>query len=103
MARAFNERASLIKCHKEKANLLHEAVDKAKKGFSFEADNHSAGAHNWYAIALLRLQGIDKKAHHSTDIIKHLEMASKLGWNDAFTVNLPILTHYNKNSHTEAL
>ncbi|VDM58956.1 unnamed protein product [Angiostrongylus costaricensis] len=56
-----------------------------------------------YAIALIKLQDIEKKVDRSADIIKHLEMASKLDKNDAYTVHLLGVIHYNKNNYAEAL
>lgn len=101
LARACVEKSRFTKCPKEKAHLLHEAIEYAKKALSLEEDN--AGAHKWYAIALLKLQKMNKKVDHSADIIKHLETASKLDKDDAYTVHLLGVVHYKKKNYTEAL
>uniref|UniRef100_A0A0K0CU01 TPR_REGION domain-containing protein n=1 Tax=Angiostrongylus cantonensis TaxID=6313 RepID=A0A0K0CU01_ANGCA len=111
LARACVEKAGFTKCHKERAHLLHEAVDYAKKALSLEGDNQNAGAHKWYHLDssilfnffFFKLQDIERKVDRSADVIKHLEMASKLDKNDAYTVHLLGVTHYNRNNYAEAL
>ncbi|KAJ1350094.1 hypothetical protein KIN20_005810 [Parelaphostrongylus tenuis] len=103
LARACVEKAGFSKCPKEKAHLLHEGLDYAKKALSLEGDTQSAGAHKWYAIALLKLQDLEKKADRSADIIKHLEMACNLDRRDAYAAHLLGVSHYEKKNYAEAL
>ncbi|KJH40693.1 tetratricopeptide repeat protein [Dictyocaulus viviparus] len=113
LARACVEKSVFSKCVKEKTNLLHEAVEYAKKAFALDLDNHCAGAHKckgvfkhaifMYAIALSMLQDIDKKADRTADIIKHFELASEIDSNDAYTCHLLGVVHYRKKNYEEAL
>ncbi|PIO72793.1 tetratricopeptide repeat protein [Teladorsagia circumcincta] len=103
MARALLEKSYFTKCPTERAHLVHEAKDCAKKALSFETDKPSAGAHKWYAIALSNLEEIDSKADHSAEILKHLEHAANIDKEDAYTVFLLGVAHYKKKNYSEAL
>uniref|UniRef100_A0A915MI02 Tetratricopeptide repeat protein n=1 Tax=Meloidogyne javanica TaxID=6303 RepID=A0A915MI02_MELJA len=69
----------------EKANLLAYKAIEDRKEFS----KGVAGAHKWYAIALILLKQVDKDNKHvkkaGKEIINHLETAVKLDPNDAFS------------------
>lgn len=59
------------------------------KALQLETSQGLAGAHKWYAIALIRLKQVDKDNKHlknaDKEIIKHLETAVKLDSKDAFS------------------
>nr|CDJ85730.1 Regulator of microtubule dynamics protein 1 [Haemonchus contortus] len=48
MARALLEKSYFTKCPTERAHLVHEAKDCAKKALTLESDTPSAGAHKWF-------------------------------------------------------
>ncbi|VDM66793.1 unnamed protein product [Strongylus vulgaris] len=88
LARALVEKAFWSRDLNEKMRLLHEAHDMAKQAITLAGDSNCAGAHKWYAIVLHRLEDLDKKADHYTEMVKHLEMAAKFDKEDAYTVHL---------------
>ncbi|KIH47520.1 tetratricopeptide repeat protein, partial [Ancylostoma duodenale] len=81
---------------------LLQAKDLALKALSLEGENRCAGAHK-YAIILLRLEGVDKEADYSEEILKHLETAADLDKEDAYTVHMLGVAHYKKRNYAEAV
>jgi hypothetical protein len=63
-----------------------------QKAFQLEPSKGSAGAHKWYAVALMRLKDIDPGNAHAKkagrEIMEHLEKAVKLDPNDAISTHL---------------
>ncbi|KAK6055589.1 tetratricopeptide repeat protein [Cooperia oncophora] len=103
MARALIEKSYFTKCPTEREHLVHEAKECAKKALSFETEKPCAGAHKWYAIALSAVDELNPKADHSTEIVKHLEIAVSLDQDDAYAAFLLGVAHYKKKNYEEAL
>ncbi|KAL7073511.1 hypothetical protein ACQ4LE_007047 [Meloidogyne hapla] len=106
LGRAFVEKANLLayKAIEERKELLENAIIHLNKALQ-NSSKDIAGAHKWYAIALILLKQVDKDNKHvkkaGKEIIKHLETAVKLDPKDAFTNHfLGVQYFYAGNNET---
>uniref|UniRef100_A0A915DX51 Uncharacterized protein n=1 Tax=Ditylenchus dipsaci TaxID=166011 RepID=A0A915DX51_9BILA len=67
----------------EKVELIHKALEHFSRAFAHEPSRGIAGAHKWYALALMKLKEVDKKhklvPKADATIVDHLQQACELG------------------------
>ncbi|KAF7637317.1 TPR_REGION domain-containing protein [Meloidogyne graminicola] len=109
LGRVFVEQANLLpnKAIEERKELLEKAIIRLNKALQLETSQGLAGAHKWYAIALIRLKQVDKDNKHlknaDKEIIKHLETAVKLDSKDAFSYHFLGVQYFYVGNNEAAL
>lgn len=101
-ARVLIEEADLSLFDKEKEMLYREAFEYLKKAVLYEGAKPCAGAHKWYAIALMRLSKFEEKKEkrkaYSSDIRNQLALATEINPDDPHAWLLyGISLHEDKN------